>query len=539
MKREWLRARTLRYSPSMKKKQKNKPPPSSPLAVVDIGSSAIRMTIAAVAADGTVRAVESLQQSVSIGRDTFTKGFIEKTTVEECVRALRHFARVLQEHGFSDNDRVRVVATTAVREASNREAFRDRVHIATGWQIEVLDLADIARLTYMGVLPYLHKREFAAVSDLLVVEMGGGTTEVCFISRGSHASSQTFRIGSLRLRQTVDNFKLSSAQKRQLLQQEIRRTISQIAPLLGRSRKCAIVALGSEMRFAAAELDPSWEGTAPVAIGRSALTALTDAIAALSIEKLVKKYHLSFGEAETIVPVLHFYLQLAQELGARRIIVASTSLRHGILMEMAGYGDRKEQGGFGDLILASAKEVARKYHAEMAHAEQVARLAGTMFTALADEHRLRPRHALLLAVAAILHDIGFFIGPRNHHKHSMYLIRNSELFGLNSREITIVSLVARYHRRSPPKPSHAEYMELDFSDRIAVAKLSAILRVADALDNAHAGRVRSIRCEIGGGRFVMTAPANDDVSLEEIAVQNKGQFFEDVYGLKPIVRAGA
>lgn len=120
----------------------------------------------------------------------------------------------------------------------------------------------------------------------------------------------------------------------------------------------------------------------------------------------------------------------------------------------------------------------------------------------------------------------------------MYLVRNSELFGLNSREITVVSLIARYHRRSPPKPSHVEYMALDFSDRIAVAKLAAILRVADALDNAHAERIRTIDCEIANGNFVMTATRNDDVSLEEISVQNKGQLFEDVYGFKPVIRAG-
>ncbi len=118
----------------------------------------------------------------------------------------------------------------------------------------------------------------------------------------------------------------------------------------------------------------------------------------------------------------------------------------------------------------------------------------------------------------------------------MYLIQNSELFGLNSREIKIVSLIARYHRRSPPKPSHIEYMALDFDERLVVAKLSAILRVADALDRAHATRIESISCKTEKDLFVMTAPGGSDVSLEGIAVQSKGQLFEDVYGLKPVVR---
>jgi exopolyphosphatase / guanosine-5'-triphosphate,3'-diphosphate pyrophosphatase len=522
----------------MKKKLLNTPSLSPLMAVVDIGSSAIRMTIATVTENGTVKPVESLQQSVSIGKDTFTKGFIEKATIEECVRALRHFSRVLLEHGFSENQRLRVVATTAVREALNREAFCDRIHIATGWQIEILDLADITRLTYIGVLPYFSQKKIASGPDLLVVDMGGGSTEVCFLShRGNRAAAQTYRIGSQRLRQMVDNFKLSAKQQRLLLQQEVRRTISQMVPLVDPKRKCSIVALGSEMRFAASEIAADWDGVVPVTIRTKDLVRLTDRIASLSIDTLVKKHHLSFDEAETIVPVLHFYLELAQSFHIDKIIIASTSLRHGILMEMAGFGNA--QAGFAELIIASAREVARKYQAEMSHAKHVASLADMLFGALRSEHRLPQRYGLLLTVAGLLHDIGFFIAPRNHHKHSMYLIRNCELFGLNSREIQLVSLIARYHRRSAPKPSHTEYMELDFGDRIVVAKLSALLRIADALDNAHKGRVRSIVGKISENKFIMTVPGSDDISLEEIAVQNKGQLFEDVYGLKPIIIAGA
>jgi exopolyphosphatase/guanosine-5'-triphosphate,3'-diphosphate pyrophosphatase len=506
------------------------------MAVIDIGSTAIRMIVAEVDGRGTLRHIESLHQSVSIGKDTFTKGYIEKSTTEECVRALRHFARVLLEYGFTGNDRIKVVATTAVREAANREAFRDRITIASGWQIDILDLADITRLTYVGVRPLLTAKDMAAASDLLIVEMGGGTTDVCFISHGDRAFSQTFRIGSLRLRQLTENVKLSLQQQRMLLQQEIKRTTSQLAAMPSRKNRCTVVALGGEMRLAAAELAPGWDGIASVSIKLSALNALTDEITALPPEKLVKKYHLSFADAETIVPALHFYTQLGNELKLKSIIVASASMRHGILMEMAGYGSRGNS--FDDIILGSAEEVARKFHADLNHARCVAALARSLYETLHVEHRLKPRHALLLSVASILHDIGFFVGPRNHHKHSMYLIQNSELFGLNSREIKLVSLIARYHRRSPPKPSHAEYMALEFEERITMTKLAAILRVADALDHAHTGRIQEIACEINGNNCIMTAPEINDASLEEIAVANKGQLFEDVYGLKPVIRAG-
>jgi exopolyphosphatase/guanosine-5'-triphosphate,3'-diphosphate pyrophosphatase len=120
----------------------------------------------------------------------------------------------------------------------------------------------------------------------------------------------------------------------------------------------------------------------------------------------------------------------------------------------------------------------------------------------------------------------------------MYLIEHSDLFGLNSRDIKLTSLIARYHRRSSPKPSHIEYLELNFNDRITVMKLSAVLRIADALDDTHTGRIGALDCEISGNDFLITARGVGDVSLEELALHNKGPLFEDTYGLRPLLRAG-
>jgi exopolyphosphatase/guanosine-5'-triphosphate,3'-diphosphate pyrophosphatase len=524
----------------MKKKSKKSAVKSefdhTPMAVIDIGSTAIRMTIAEVDRTGSLRTLSSLQQSVSIGKDTFKKGFIEKSTMEECVRALRHFGRVLDEHGFIGNQRVKVVATTAVREASNQEALRDRIHIACGWDIDVLDLADIARLTYMGVRPFLDQKEFGKGSDLLIVEMGGGTTEVCFIGKGDTAFSQTFTLGSLRLRQLMDDFHISLTQQHTLISQNIMRAVEQIAGELGKKNNYILVALGGDMRFAASAINPQWDGTSPIPLALTKLADYTETILALSVEKLIRKTKLSFAEAETFGPALLFYTHLAQGLGKKGLVLASTSMRHGLLMEMIHGYDGDER--FRKSILGSAESITNKYHANVKHAKQVARLAATLFDALRAEHRLQSHEALLLQVASLVHDIGLFIGPRNHHKHSMYLIQNSDLFGLNGRDIRLVSLIARYHRRSQPKASHVEYLALNFNDRITVTKLSAILRVADALDENHTGRIDAIDCEIVGNDFFVTAHGVSDVSLEEIALRNKGTLFEDTYGMRPLLRAG-
>jgi len=181
--------------------------------------------------------------------------------------------------------------------------------------------------------------------------------------------------------------------------------------------------------------------------------------------------------------------------------------------------------------------VARKYQADEAHAKHTAHLSEVLFDALAREHRLEPRWRLLLTVAALLHDIGAFVSARSHHKHSMYLIQNSELFALGAREVLLVSLIARYHRRAPPRPTHIGYTSLERRDRLAVAKCAAILRVADALDRSSSQRIRTIACSVGDGRLAITTSAAVDVSLEQLAIKNKGSMFEDVYGMSVVLRS--
>ena len=162
----------------------------------------------------------------------------------------------------------------------------------------------------------------------------------------------------------------------------------------------------------------------------------------------------------------------------------------------------------------------------------MADLAVRLFDELHAEHGLGPRHRLLLQVAGLLHEVGGFVSSRSHHKHSYYLIANSEIFGLNRDEIAVVAHVARYHRRSGPKPSHPEYMALPRETRVTVNKLAALLRVADALARGHVRHARDLRFERQGDDLVVCIPGVADVLLEERAIAGKGDMFEDIYGMK-------
>lgn len=182
-----------------------------PVAVIDIGATSIRMAIAEIHAGGDVRTLDTLVQSVNLGREAFENRRLSRASIERSAAILRRYQRVLQEYGINSPSDVRVVATTAVREAANRLAFTDRVFVATGLNVEPIDEAEVNRITYMGVVPHLKAHPELADGKSLVVEVGGGNTEMLVVRGGNVLHSQSFRLGSLRLLKTLDGIRASVA----------------------------------------------------------------------------------------------------------------------------------------------------------------------------------------------------------------------------------------------------------------------------------------------------------------------------------------
>ena len=169
---------------------------------------------------------------------------------------------------------------------------------------------------------------------------------------------------------------------------------------------------------------------------------------------------------------------------------------------------------------------------DLDHANNVAEVAVRLFDLFQADHGLGARHRLLLRVAALLHEVGGFVSSRAHHKHSEYLIANSEIFGLNRNEIVLVSQIARYHRRSVPRASHPSYMALSRESRVVVNKLAALLRVADAMIRGHRRRASDIQFQRQGDELIVSLPSGRDLLLEERAMETKGDLFEDIFGVK-------
>jgi len=497
------------------------------VAAIDVGSSALRLLVASVGEDGTLEPLEELQRPVRLGHDTFRRGRLSTPTIRAAVAVLRDFHRLLD---FYEVTEVRAVATSAVREANNADTFLDRVYITSGLELEVIDTSEESRL----IMTAVHEAAGKALSEkggcALVADVGGGSTLLTQLVDGDIVASQSLDLGAIRLHEVFPSGQ-APARFAESVHQQVASALAAIVNTIPLGEVTLLMGVGGDARFAARQCGHGAKGASVAVIKPKALDKLVAACVEHSADELAKLYGLEFGEAETLAPALIVYQELLRHTQAQELWVCKVAMRDGLLLDLAHSLSGRDDDSLERGVVHSATAIAEKYHADVAHSLHVADLAMQLFDALAAEHHLDGRERLLLRVAAILHDVGSFVSLRAHHKHSFYLIANSELFGLTRDEVLIIAHTARYHRRSPPKPAHLEYMGLPRERRMVVTKLAAILRVADALDRVHAGRIATLRCTREGDELVLQAKSAFDLGLERQAVSSKSDLFTDIYGL--------
>ena len=513
-----------------------KPPVAGPrrIAVIDVGTTALRMDIAEVSAAGDINVLDSLQQTTHLGHDTFSGGRIRRTTIEECVEVLKGYRQVMSEHGITHEDQIRAVGTSSILEADNRDAFLDRIYVATRINVVPIEESEVNRLTYIALYGLMEKESGLKEGNVLIVEVGGGSTKLLLIQNGIVAHASTFRLGAIRMRETLEKHRTPKDRIRAVIDQHLQRTVAQMQQSIPVNTVHSVVAVAGDVYLAMSRLVPGWQAAQVARINTGSFAAV-EKEAVVSPDDLVRKYRIPFHEAETAGPALLEYIRIARAFKAKQIIVSSLSLRQGLLVDAAA--SNRWTDSFVEQVLHSAMSLGGKYGFDRNHAVCVMDLCAALFRELQPEHQLDARYGVLLKVAAILHEIGSFVSNRSHHKHSMYLIMNSDVFGISRDDMLLVALVARYHRRSLPRITHEGFAQLDREMRVVVSKLAAILRVADALDRSHSQRIRDLALTRESDQFVITSGNAEDVTLERLSLEEKSGMFEDLYGRRIILRA--
>jgi len=516
-------------SPSASPEPPEKP---QPVAVVDIGASAVRLVVAQVVGGHAPIILEEASRGVLLGQDTFSTGRIGAATIDAAVRALSGFVRIMDGYGVT---RTRAVATSAVREAANADTFLDRVRLRTGLDVEIIDGSEESRLTYLAVRDAIGWHSAFSAANALLVEVGGGSVDLTRLEHGQPTQSGIYPLGAIRLRQRLATWHGPHEQRIRLLTRQIARIMQDIGGDLDLANATSLIALGSDMRFAAGRLSESsdahrWE------VPRAAFLAFCEEVERYDEEALVGRFRLSQVDAETLVPAMLVYRHLLLGTAAESVTVPDVSLRAGLLAELAGAGSASNLADFSSNVVASAVALGTKYRYDEAHARVVSHLAVRLFDELAAEHALTARDRLLLEVASLLHDIGLFLGLRGHHKHSLYLLEASEIFGLSRDDMQVVGNIARYHRQGLPHKAHPSYSRLHRADRVRVNKLAAILRLANALDADHLQKIQDVRVHESEGGWILDIVGAGDLTMERLAATARADMLTDVFGKRVVIR---
>jgi exopolyphosphatase/guanosine-5'-triphosphate,3'-diphosphate pyrophosphatase len=504
----------------------NQAPVTRAVAVIDIGASAVRVVIAELAPGRRPVLLEEASRAVALGKDTFSSGRIGARTIDAALKALGGFKRLMDGYGVTT---YRAVATSAVREASNADTFLDRVRVRTGIDVEVIDGAEESRLTYLAVRDCLGSHPAMQNGLALLVEIGGGSADLTLMDHGQPIQSGVYPLGAIRMRQSLGNWQGSHEQRIRLLTRHVLNVVGDIREEMPLASARHMVALGHDVRFAAGQLSEAGpDGVQQVE--RERFIDFCQRVEALDQDTIADRFRLAPVDAETLAPALLVSRSLLAATAAEWLTVPDVSLRAGLLVDLARPDDEPEFADFSRQVLTSAAALGEKYRYDAPHARQVARLAVRLFDELRDEHGLASRDRLLLEVAALLHDIGIFVSLRAHHKHSQYLLTAAEIFGLASEDQVLVGNVARYHRRGLPQRTHLPYMELDREDRVRVNKLSALLRIANALDAEHMQKITDVAVRREGEHWVLEVDGAGDLTMERLAATSRADLFAQVLG---------
>jgi exopolyphosphatase/guanosine-5'-triphosphate,3'-diphosphate pyrophosphatase len=495
------------------------------LAAIDVGTNALRLVIGSANGDRKLTVLENIREPVRLGQDVFTQGSLSEETMSRGVEAFVRFKAAIDRHGVR---LVKAVATSAVREAVNRDLFVHRIAQATGIELEVIGPEEEARLVYTAVADRVNLKNRLA----LLIDIGGGSTEITLVSGGNIIATESYRMGAVRMLQVLEQKKHGERRFGQMVREYVDGAQRRIARELGGREIELCVGTGGNIESLGDLRREVFGKDRNTVVMREELDALVKKLQGMTCEERIQEFHLRPDRADVILPAAIVLQKIVRLARVEEVQIPGVGLKDGLLGEMLEelYGERKQLRR--PQVIASAVALGRKYGFDEQHGLTTAHFAVTLFDETRPLHDLSLEHRLLLEVAALLHDIGQFVNVADHHKHTQYLLMAAPLIGLSADQTVIVANVARYHRKSAPKSQHELYATLPARERVVVSRLAALLRLADAMDNEHASKVTGFTLEIKKPRVILRLTGVGDLLLEKWALAKKAAMFDEVFNVR-------
>ncbi len=496
-------------------------------AAIDIGSNSIRMLAAEVVGGSPLKTLASSRQVTRLGEGVFRTGRISQTAMELCCNVLAQMAAEYRAAGVIG---IRAVGTSALRDASNQDEFLKRASDALQAAVEVISGQEEARLIHLGV----QSRWPHPTQRVLMIDLGGGSAELILSEHGRMAQAFSKPLGALRLKEVFLKSDPPDPRELHRMEEYIQERIVDAVKRFGNApydRAIATSATAAAVICAVNRVPRAKRETADrLRATVSQVRKFYHEVSTRDLESRRKIPGIGPKRAEIIVPGVAMLLQALREFRLSKLCYSSAGLRDGIIADLAARGVGRELSQLDAEQRRLMTEMTRRYDVPLPHARKVAALAHTLFDSLQSLHGLPPSYGKVLEAASYLHDIGHYISDTRHHRHSFYMVTNSDMPGFTERERRLIAILCRYHRKSTPDATHSQFQVLDPEDKRAVAMLIPLLRLADSLDRSKEQRVESVECQARNGDVVLRLRSDADVDLEQWAGERVADVFREAYG---------
>jgi exopolyphosphatase / guanosine-5'-triphosphate,3'-diphosphate pyrophosphatase len=499
------------------------------IAAIDAGSNALRLSVARAYSALDIEPVHTERYSLRLGESVFLRHRFTEDIFKKAAKAFHHFHEVMDEFGVT---RYRAVATSATREAHNRQAFVRTIKQRSGINLEVINAAEESRLGREAVIAALGPE----TPLRCIVDLGGGSLELSILHDHTVEQAAQLPVGTVRLMTTLNIPGVIRPTQCEQVRRYVRALLdSKLVPRPNLGESIAVALGGNAETLATVAPGPRQHGLQSLEL--SLLRARLPDILKRSVRERMKAYAVRRDRADVMGIAAITFITLGRYLNLRSFAIPGVGIREGILQEIAREAfSRKEPHRYNAAsrqMIVGTRSFARRLEYDQRHAEHVRELSILLFDQLQPVHHLPAQSRVLLEAGALLHDTGHMISHRGHHKHGEYLALNGDIQGLEGRDRAVVAALVRYHnRKSVPAGHHAAYSSLNSADQRIVRRLAAILRIAEALDHSHRQRVLKLRASFQRGAVGLQVHARGDAAEDLRDASRSAELFENEFHVR-------
>jgi exopolyphosphatase/guanosine-5'-triphosphate,3'-diphosphate pyrophosphatase len=497
-------------------------------AAIDVGSYELEMKIFQISSKKDITMLNCVRHIIELGKDTYAMGHVDFKHIDEVCEILFGFTKIMEE--FQVDDYV-AYTTSSIREAGNKDIIIDRIRVKTGLCVKVLSNSEQRFLSYKALSI---KPEFMTYiqEGTAIVDVGAGSIQISLFDKDCLVTTQNIKLGSLRIRELLYKLSNDRIHFNLLIEELINNDIQTFKKLYLKDRNIKnIIAMGEYIGYFAKE-----NGKLAASMDREQFLKRFAKLMSKSAIEISEEIGITEEQASILIPCVQVFKKLIEETETSKVWFPGTDLCDGICAEYGiNNGMIKVEHDFDMDIINAAKIISKRYKANQNHIAILEKNVVTIYDAMKKYHGLGATERKLLQISAILHDCGKYISMSHPGEASYNIIMSTEIIGLSHRERQIVANVVKYNTEDFFEENEDLYAG-DSQDYMTVIKLVAILRVANAMDRSHKQKFRDSKAVIKDETLVITTYTKDDITLEKGLFSSKASFFEEVYGIKPVLK---